>query len=127
MTSGLLPECFKSKWSLRSAQSEALIWLNNKTEFIADGRVPMCGASVHFDRAWLKLHMPELERWFHYGNLDVSSVEKIARLWHPEIPEWRDRGLHRVEPDNEDAISELKFYLEHRVLTASLSFAGTRP
>lgn len=121
--SGLLREALASKWTAESAEREALIWLHGRTNWIGDGKVPMAGASVHFDRAWLKVQMPQLEKWFYYGNLDVSSVEKLANAWWPELPTWKDRGLHRVQPDNEDAINELRYYLTNGVL----AMAPTRP
>ena len=114
--SGLLLEALQSNLVAQACESEALTWLQSRTDWKLRGKVPMAGASVHFDRAWLQYHMPTLEAWFYYGNLDVSSVEKLARLWWPELPQWEDRGLHRAQPDNEDAIAELRYYATNGVL-----------
>lgn len=121
--SGLLLEALESGLDAQTCATEAVRWLGSRTDWLPSGKVPMAGASVHFDRAWLKYHMPALEEWFYYGNLDVSSVEKLARLWWPEIPQWEDRGLHRAQPDNEDAIAELRYYVTNGVLARPLATA----
>lgn len=109
--SGLTDLCERSNQSVLDVEMLARDWLENIN--VGDGKVPMCGASIHFDRAWLKVHMPTVEEWFYYGNLDVSSIEKVARIWYPELPAWEDRGQHRVDPDNEDAVRELSYYQTH--------------
>ncbi len=65
---------------------------------------PMCGASVHFDRALLRRRAPSLHDVFHYRNFDVSSLRMAAELAGLEVPE-RKRGLHRALPDLEDSIA----------------------
>jgi len=121
--SGLLIEALASGLDAQTCAAEAVKWLGSRSDWQTEGTVPMAGASVHFDRAWLKHHMPKLEAWFYYGNLDVSSVEKLARLWWPEVPQWEDRGLHRAQVDNEDAIEELRYYVERGVLVRPLATA----
>lgn len=115
--SGLLKQCFAESLNALGAERRAMEWLRSVAPGLGPS-IPMCGASIHFDRAWLKVHMPELESWFYYGNLDVSSIEKIARLWHPELARWQDRGLHRALPDCEDAIAELNYYVANGVVNA---------
>jgi oligoribonuclease len=122
MKSGLLPECWSCNLNTLGAERKAVEWLRREAAPGLAGTVPMCGASIHFDRAWLKLHMPELESWFYYGNLDVSSIEKLARLWHPNVPKWEDRGLHRAIPDCEDAIAELNYYAMRGVVNGPSEF-----
>lgn len=76
---------------------------------------PMCGSSVHFDRAMLQRWMPALEEMFHYRNIDVSTMKELAERWWPNIALSRpaDRKLHRVIPDIEDSIAELYYYREY--------------
>lgn len=75
--------------------------------------LPMCGSSVHFDRAFLKKRLPLFEACFHYRNIDVSTLKEVCNRWLPEgdlekRPE--PKKLHRALPDCEDTIEELKFY-----------------
>lgn len=94
---------------LRFAEIEAVIWL--KSLGIEAGTVPMAGSSVHTDRAWLTVHMPDLEGLFHYRCVDVSSVKELARRWYPG---WRTGarpvGAHRAMPDLDDTLAELRAY-----------------
>jgi oligoribonuclease len=113
--SGLLPACFTSQLTLAKVEAEAQTWLRAAVHFTSNS-VPMCGASIHFDRSWLKLHMPLLEKVFYYGNFDVSTIEKIARWWWPNLPPWEDKEIHRALPDNDDAIAELLYYAQHGVI-----------
>lgn len=64
---------------------------------------PMCGASVHFDRAWLAVHMPNLHKMFSHRNIDVSSFIESAKGWGIDVPQ-KKRNLHRALPDLEDSI-----------------------
>ncbi len=64
---------------------------------------PMCGASVHFDRAWLAVHMPNLHKLFSHRNIDVSSFIESAKGWGIEVPQ-KKRNLHRALPDLADSI-----------------------
>lgn len=71
------------------------------------GKVPMCGSSVHFDRRFLQEHMVWLESWFHYRNIDVSSLNEAAKRWSPlfyRTVEELKRESHRVLDDLEDSI-----------------------
>lgn len=112
--SGLIADCAVSKQSQAQVAAQLLVYLHDiaQREGAREGTVPMAGCTIHFDRFVLRRLMPEVERWFYYGNLDVASVEKLARLWYPELPAWRDPGEHRVDPDNEDAVKELAYYRE---------------
>lgn len=68
---------------------------------------PMCGSSVHFDRAFLKRHMPRLEAAFHYRNLDISGIREAAKLWAPHLVESAptEKKLHRALPDIDDTLA----------------------
>lgn len=71
---------------------------------------PMCGASVHFDRSFLKEDMRNFERLFHYRNIDVSTYRRTFRDWFPNVPEYIQKKEHRALPDIMDSIQELKYY-----------------
>lgn len=78
---------------------------------------PLCGSSVGFDRDWMKTWFPDSEAMFSYRNIDVSTIKELMRRFSPEIyelmekdPITQKREFHRVIPDIEDTISELKFY-----------------
>lgn len=78
-----------------------------------DTQPPMCGSSVHFDRAFLARHMPRLEAKFHYRNIDISTLKELAKLWQPDLDSERDLQplkRHRVMDDLDDTIGEAKYY-----------------
>lgn len=77
---------------------------------LAPGTVEMAGSGVHFDRAFLKEHMPKLEEWFHYRNWDTSTLGRAAQRW---APEWyaknevfKRESLHRALPDVHDSLAK---------------------
>jgi oligoribonuclease len=75
---------------------------------------PMCGNSVHQDRRFLARHMPRLEAYFHYRNLDVSTLKELARRWKPAILAGLVKeGKHEALADIYESIGELKYYREH--------------
>ena len=75
---------------------------------------PMCGNSVHQDRRFLARHMPRLEAYFHYRNLDVSTLKELARRWKPGILAGLVKeGKHEALADIYESIGELKYYREH--------------
>ena len=74
----------------------------------------MCGNSVHQDRRFLARHMPRMEAYFHYRNLDVSTLKELAKRWKPEIiAGLAKQGKHEALADIYDSIEELKYYREH--------------
>jgi|SRR5688572_16543774 oligoribonuclease len=75
---------------------------------------PMCGNSVHQDRRFLARHMPALESYFLYRNLDVSTLKELAKRWKPEIMAGLIKhGKHEALADIYESIQELKYYREH--------------
>lgn len=75
---------------------------------------PMCGNSVCQDRRFLARHMPALEAWFHYRNLDVSTLKELAKRWRPDLTgKFVKQGKHEALADIYESIEELKFYREH--------------
>jgi len=79
---------------------------------------PLCGASPHFDRSFLSRQMPTLAAWFHYRNLDVSSVRQIVSLWYPERLMLPTTVRHRALDDIRGSIAELKHYRQALGLSA---------
>ena len=78
------------------------------------GKSPMCGNSICQDRRFLARHMPKLESYFHYRNLDVSTVKELVKRWKPEIASGVVKeGKHTALADIHESISELKYYREH--------------
>src|SRR6266849_5303749 len=75
---------------------------------------PMCGNSICQDRRFLARHMPRLEAYFHYRNLDVSTLKELARRWKPDIAKGLvKQGKHEALADIYESIEELKYYREH--------------
>ena len=74
---------------------------------------PMCGNSICQDRRFLARHMPRLEAYFHYRNLDVSTLKELARRWKPDIAKGLvKQGKHEALADIYESIEELKYYRE---------------
>jgi oligoribonuclease len=75
---------------------------------------PMCGNSIGQDRRFLVKYMPKLEAWFHYRNLDVSTLKELSRRWRPDIyAAFKKRQLHTALADVHESIDELAHYREH--------------
>jgi len=75
---------------------------------------PMCGNSVCQDRRFMARGMPELESWFHYRNLDVSTLKELVKRWKPELAKGLTKhGKHEALADIYESIEELKYYREH--------------
>jgi oligoribonuclease len=78
------------------------------------GKSPICGNSICQDRRFLARGMPQLERWFHYRNLDVSTLKELARRWKPELlAGFRKAQAHTALADIHESIDELAYYREH--------------
>jgi oligoribonuclease len=78
---------------------------------------PMCGNSICQDRRFLHRLMPELEQYFHYRNLDVSTLKELVRRWYPDKQLFEKESTHLAMEDIHDSINELKFYREHYFIT----------
>ncbi len=109
--SGLIERVKKSTVSEMDAQAQTLAFLS---EYSQQGASPMCGNSICQDRRFLARYMPELESFFHYRNLDVSTVKELARRWSPEVLSNLKKGAtHQALDDIKDSIAELQYYREH--------------
>ncbi len=86
-------------------------------EWVPERQSPMCGNSIGQDRRFMVRYMPELEHYFHYRNIDVSTVKELVRRWKPEIlDQFTKTGSHQALDDIRESIAEMQFYRE-RVFT----------
>ena len=82
--------------------------------YVPAGKSPMCGNSICQDRRFLAIHMPTLEAFFHYRNLDVSTLKELARRWKPDIlAGFKKAQAHTALADIHESIEELAYYREH--------------
>lgn len=108
---GLINRVKKSSISEREAELLTIEFLSQHSQ---KGASPMCGNSVCQDRRFLANYMPELEDFFHYRNLDVSSVKELVRRWKPEILAGLiKKGTHAAMDDIKDSVVELTYYREN--------------
>jgi oligoribonuclease len=106
--SGLLTRVRDSKWTMAMAEKRTLEFL---TALVEPKASPMCGNSICQDRRFLARHMPTLEKFFHYRNLDVSTLKELARRWAPGIiPGFSKQGEHKALADIQESIRELEYY-----------------
>ncbi len=106
--SGLTARVKASDISVRDAELQTIEFLK---QYVPQGKSPICGNSICQDRRFLANYMPELEDYFHYRNLDVSTLKELARRWKPEALEgFRKKGSHLALDDIKDSIEELKHY-----------------
>lgn len=82
-------------------------------QWVPAKKSPMCGNSICQDRRFLYKYMPELAEFFHYRNLDVSTLKELANRWAPSLPKFAKNGQHLALDDIKDSINELKHYREH--------------
>ena len=109
--SGLTERVRASQVSEREAEALTLEFLR---QHVDHGASPICGNSICQDRRFLILHMPDLAAYFHYRNLDVSTLKILAKLWLPEVGNrFEKKSVHLALADIHDSIRELRFYREH--------------
>ena len=107
-TSGLVKRVQESNYSVQQAEAETIAFLR---QYSPQGASPMCGNSICQDRRFMARLMPELESYFHYRNLDVSTLKELAARWKPEVLEQFDKkGAHLALDDILESIEELQFY-----------------
>ena len=109
--SGLAQRVRDSELDEAEAEHLTLAFL---AEHVPAGASPMCGNSICQDRRFLHRAMPELEAYFHYRNLDVSTLKELCRRWVPEVAQrLAKQSQHRALDDVLESIEELRFYREH--------------
>lgn len=117
--SGLTARVLESGLSAADAEQATVAFLK---EWVEEGTSPMCGNSICQDRRFLAREMPILEKFFHYRNLDVSTLKILAALWAPEVAKgFQKESSHLALSDIRDSIEELKWYREHFIDAAALS------
>lgn len=108
---GLIEKVKSSRIDDKEAERQTIEFL---AQYSDKGASPMCGNSICQDRRFLANYMPELEEFFHYRNLDVSSVKELVRRWKPEILGGLvKKGTHVAMDDIKDSVIELVYYREH--------------
>lgn len=109
--SGLIDKVKASTLDETAAEQALLDFLG---EYVPSGESPMCGNSVCQDRRFMANYMPRLERYFHYRNLDVSTLKELSRRWKPEVyGSFKKSARHEALADIEESIAELKHYRDH--------------
>lgn len=88
--------------------------LDFMAEWIPEKATPMCGNTIHQDRRFMVKYMPCLEAYFHYRNLDVSTLKELAKRWHPAVAKGVvKRSSHQALDDILESIEEMRYYREH--------------
>ena len=109
--SGLIDRVKASAVDENQAQQRVIEFLS---QYVPSGKSPMCGNSICQDRRFLANYMPELERFFHYRNLDVSTLKELARRWKPDIlAGFKKAQAHTALADIHESIDELVYYRQH--------------
>jgi oligoribonuclease len=109
--SGLIDRVKASSVDEASATAQLIEFLKR---YVPAGKSPMCGNSICQDRRFLAIHMPALEAFFHYRNLDVSTLKELARRWKPDIlAGFKKAQAHTALADIHESIEELAYYREH--------------
>ncbi len=107
-SSGLIKRVRESRYAAAQAEAETISFLQ---QYVPKGASPMCGNSICQDRRFMAREMQELEAYFHYRNLDVSTLKELAARWKPEILEkYTKKGAHLALDDILESIEELQFY-----------------
>jgi oligoribonuclease len=109
--SGLIARVEASAFDDAAAEQETITFLQ---KWVDEGASPICGNSIGQDRRFLVRYMPKLEAYFHYRNLDVSTLKELARRWAPEVMEgFKKKGTHQALDDIIESIEELRYYRKH--------------
>ena len=109
--SGLIGRVRASTLDEATVETEALAFVQ---EYVAKGVSPMCGNSIGQDRRFMVRYLPKLEEWFHYRNLDVSTLKELCKRWKPEVAKgFIKTADHTALADIRESIAELKYYREH--------------
>ena len=109
--SGLVVKVKSSTLTDADVEAQCLEFLKRH---VPSGKSPMCGNSICQDRRFMARYMPKLETYFHYRNLDVSTLKELCKRWQPEIAKGvKKGGKHEALADIYESIEELKYYREH--------------
>ncbi len=109
--SGLIDKVKASTLSDADAEAQMLAFIK---QYVPERTSPMCGNSICQDRRFMARYMSKLEAWFHYRNLDVSTLKELAARWRPELKDgFKKANNHTALADIYESIEELKYYREH--------------
>ena len=109
--SGLIDKVKASTLTEAQAEEQLIAFLKR---YVSKGASPMCGNTIGQDRRFLNKYMPKLEAWFHYRNLDVSTLKELSRRWKPEVyNSFKKAQKHTALADVHESIEELAHYREH--------------
>lgn len=109
--SGLIEKVRASTLDEAAVEAAALAFMQ---AYVPQRATPMCGNSIGQDRRFMVRYMPQLEAWFHYRNLDVSTLKELCRRWKPEVAKgFVKKADHTALADIRESIEELKYYREH--------------
>jgi oligoribonuclease len=115
--SGLTQRVKESRVSEAEAERQTVEFLG---QWVPPGKSPMCGNSICQDRRFLARWMPQLERHFHYRNMDVSTLKELCLRWAPDVAKgFSKESTHLALADIRDSIAELKYYRQHFLKLAS--------
>lgn len=117
--SGLTEQVRQSRLTEAHAQAQLVNFLR---DWVPPGKSPMCGNSICQDRRFMARYMPELEGYFHYRNLDVSTLKELFKRWAPAVAKGFDkRSAHTALADILESIEELRYYRDHFIAKPSLA------
>jgi len=109
--SGLVDRVRASTIDEAAAEEAVIAWLRR---YVGAGKSPMCGNTICQDRRFLANHMPRLEAFFHYRNVDVSTLKELARRWQPDVlKSFEKKSRHEALADIYESIAELQHYRSH--------------
>jgi oligoribonuclease len=112
--SGLTDRVKASTIDEAAAEAQVIEFLKR---YVPSGKSPMCGNSICQDRRFLAIHMPKLEAFFHYRNVDVSTLKELARRWKPELLDgFKKAQAHTALADIHESIDELLHYRQHFIV-----------
>ena len=108
---GLIDRVKASTFNEEQVEKELLEFM---CQWVPERTAPMCGNTIHQDRRFMARWMPQLEQYFHYRNVDVSTLKELARRWKPEVVKGVvKKGAHQALDDIQESIEEMKYYREH--------------
>lgn len=106
--SGLTTRCRQSKVGLQEATEQTIEFLK---QYVPAGKSPLCGNTIGQDRRFMVKYMPDLENYFHYRSIDVSTIKELVQRWKPEVLRGFDKkGAHLALDDIRESIAELVYY-----------------
>lgn len=109
--SGLVARVKASEYDEAKAVAETLAFIR---QWVPEHTSPLCGNSIGQDRRFMVKHMSDLEAFFHYRNVDVSTIKELVRRWQPELlDQFKKSGSHQALDDIRESIAELQFYRAH--------------